>query len=95
MIMGRKRPCKFKETCKNFMVGKDCGFSHDRCRYGDSCRNKAECIYYHDSSNTGQTSSFSAPKKEFSQPKSEVECKYGRNCYKLAEGKCPFKHTRP
>lgn len=72
MMMGKKKPCKFKETCKNFMVGKDCGFSHDRCRFGDNCRKKAECMYYHDSSNAGQTSSLSAPKKEFSQPKNEV-----------------------
>lgn len=87
---GTKRQlCKFKGTCRNFVSGQQCPFSHDVCRSGNDCQNKETCMFYHPTS----SSSSVGKKGNFSQPISEVQCKFGGNCRKLAEGKCPFKHV--
>jgi hypothetical protein len=46
-------------------------------------------MFYHPKSSNSSI----GKKGNFSQPISEVECKFGGNCRKLAEGKCPFKHV--
>lgn len=61
--MPRKRQCKFKESCKAFMAGKECSYAHDRCKFGDHCKDKVACIFTHDSSSSMQSGFASAPRK--------------------------------
>lgn len=87
-----KRPCKFKGSCNNYRQGIVCNFSHDKCKFGNTCKNIETCQYFHEDGGNQQ----SAPpqRKEFSQPKGEVMCKFGAKCNKFAEGKCFFKHDK-
>lgn len=87
----RKAPCKFKGSCKNYLHGANCPFSHDKCRDGDNCMDKVNCKYFHEGVTNAR--SISKPKPQFAQSIDQVECKFGAKCNKLSLGKCPFKHT--
>jgi hypothetical protein len=75
--LGKKKVCKFKEACPQFMAKQPCGFDHVECKFKDACRDKDKCMFYH------------VAKPVFDKPKSETQCKYGSRCTKVG---CQFKH---
>jgi hypothetical protein len=72
-----------------YREGKDCPYSHDKCKFGSACNNIQNCKFFHDDD---QSAPVGKPNKNFDKPIGETECKFGATCRKRQEGKCFFRH---